>query len=96
MISNNFEEVEKINYYLYNFMASMHRKLFFKAVDENFRGWDDPGNVEKFEIRLREMGLRACQYDFTEEDIINMANFCMFLWYHKKQEKDIKEASNDA
>lgn len=54
--------------------------------EEGWVGWDKKENEEEFEKRLTRHLLK----DFTQESLIDISNYCMFLW----NLKDIKKGGN--
>jgi hypothetical protein len=82
----NKEEL-KIKQTIKKFADEMKKKMLEK-FKEGYHGWDDRERFPDLLIlgKLHEHVERLVHYRLSEE--IDIANFCMMLWYRKKQIKE--------
>lgn len=65
--------------------------FYYACVDKleekenaGWTGWDNPNLKDRFEGYIRE---KSGKCELTQEDLINMANYCSFLWNLIEEEK---------
>ena len=54
-------------------------------------GWDDPNEEWTLKLKLKEHFRR----EWTQKNLVDIANFCMFLWNLKKEEMGTLNSDDD-
>ncbi|RLG36446.1 MAG: hypothetical protein DRO01_08115 [Thermoproteota archaeon] len=84
------DECGKLKAVLDDFSKAMYDKLMAKYRKEGYRGWDSP-ECEKFLIAgLIEHVSKSYSGNFSPDSLIDIANYCMFLWNLKKSHADVE------
>ena len=52
---------------------------------EGWVGWDNPHWKEAFEKRIKDLP----QFELTQNNLVNISNYCDFLWNLLEQEKEV-------
>ena len=59
-----------------------------KKEKEGYIGWDDPKNAMGFKSEIEEHFKREI---ITQDDLVDISNYCNFLWNGKEAEKEKEE-----
>ena len=86
------EGLKKIDDTLDAFVKEMRYKLHSKACNEDFSGWDEMSEDEILGCIMRHL-TEQMFHDGEEE--VDIANFCMFLWYHNQQKYCNMQSTED-
>ena len=68
-------ERKKLRFASYEFNHACIKKLEAKQK-EGYSGWDEPKNKDNLESLFKEHTNRP----LTQRNLVDIANFCMFLW----------------
>ena len=69
-----------------NFQRACIEKLNRKRA-EGRGGWNDPEQCEERSLRIMladHMARAAGTQEFSDESLLDIANFCMFIWSHRR------------
>ena len=73
----------------YEFTYACLRKLE-KKEEFGWTGWDFSHNQEVFESEIR----NRIKKELTQKNLVNIANYCMFLWNLKTEAKNESKIVN--
>ena len=76
-------ETQKIRAGVDRFAEEMEQRLIEK-LRQGWRGWDDPANAAEI---YNAMLSHSAGVPMAVEQEVDIANFAMFLWYHRTQRK---------
>jgi len=87
-LTKEFKDRLKLEKVTEQFSAGMIYKLL-KMEAKGYNNWDNKDLISDNELlsRLEDKLTSRSRKDLDAEDFIDVANYCMFLWYRLKEDK---------